>query len=160
MAELQQAIDFTVTFNIEKCQFATETIDFFTEYGLRADPNKVQAIKECNRPNSKEVVCSLMGMAGYLDNFKPNYAAIAAPLRILTRDINFQWTDKEDQVSMQSRMQSAACKRWHSMIPSYPLSYKQKQVSIKDCQQLFSKRLGKENGDCNQFISSAELSQT
>ena len=99
---LQQAIDFNVTFNIEKCQFATETIDFFghrfTEYGLRADPKKVQAIKECSRPNSKEAVRSFLGMAGYLDNFIPNYAAIAAPLRMLTRDnINFQWTDKEDQ---------------------------------------------------------------
>ena len=98
---LQQAIDFNVTFNIEKCQFATETIDFFghrfTEYGLRADPKKVQAIKECSRANSKEAVRSFLGMAGYLDNFIPNYAAIAAPLHMLTRDINFQWTDKEDQ---------------------------------------------------------------
>ena len=48
-------------------------------------PDKVRAIKECGMPENKEAVRSFLGMAGYLDNFIQNYAAIATPLYQLTR---------------------------------------------------------------------------
>ena len=85
---LQRARDHGITFNKEKCQFGKEQIEFFghvfTKDGLKPSPDKVRTIKECGVPENKEAVRSFLGMAGYLDNFIKNYAAIAAPLYQLT----------------------------------------------------------------------------
>ena len=81
---LQRAKDNGITFNREKCQFGREQVEFFghalTKDGLKSLPDKVRAIKECATPENKEDVRSFLGMAGYLDSFIKNYAAIAAPL--------------------------------------------------------------------------------
>lgn len=47
---------------------------------MKPSPDKVRAVRECGVPESKEAVRSFLGMAGYLDTFIKNYAAIAAPL--------------------------------------------------------------------------------
>ena len=70
----------------------------FTKDGLKPSPDKVRAVKECGVPEDKEAARSFLGMAGYLDNFIPDYAAIAAPLRRLTRrETKFQWGKAEEQ---------------------------------------------------------------
>ena len=99
---LQRARDHGITFNKEKCQFGKEQIEFFghvfTKDGLKPSPDKVRAIKECGVPENKEAVRSFLGMAGYLDNFIKNYAAIAAPLYQLTRkETKFQWGKEEEE---------------------------------------------------------------
>ena len=99
---LQRAKDHGITFNREKCQFGRAEIEFFghifTKDGLKPSPDKVRAVKECGVPKSKEAVHSFLGMASYLDNFINNYAAIAAPLRQLTRgETKFQWGKREEQ---------------------------------------------------------------
>jgi hypothetical protein len=102
---LRRAKDYNVTFNKEKCQFATEEIEFFghrfTSHGLQADPNKVKAIQECTAPQSKDEVRSLLGMTGYLSNFIQSYSTITAPLRKLTRqEVKFRW-GKTEQAAFQ-----------------------------------------------------------
>ena len=86
---LKQVRDHRITFNREKCQFGVEQIEFFghvfTKDGLKPSPDKVRAVKECGVPENKEAARRFLGMAGYLDNFIQNYAAIAAPLYQLTR---------------------------------------------------------------------------
>ena len=57
----------------------------FTKDGLNPSPDKVRAVKECGVPENKEAVRSFLGMAGYLNNFIQNNAAIATPLYQLTR---------------------------------------------------------------------------
>ena len=99
---LQRAKDHGITFNQEKCQFGKDQIEFFghvfTKDGLKPSPDKVRAIKECGVPESKEAVRSFLGMAGYLDSFINNYAAIAAPLYQLTRkETKFHWGKEEDE---------------------------------------------------------------
>ena len=98
----QRAKDHGITFNQEKCQFGKDQIEFFghvfTKDGLKPSPGKVRAIKECGVPESKEAVRSFLGMAGYLDSFINNYAAIAAPLYQLTRkETKFHWGKEEDE---------------------------------------------------------------
>ena len=77
---LQRARDHEITFTREKCQFGKERIKFFghvfTKDGLRPSTDKVRAIKECRVPESKEAVRSFLGIAGYLDSFVKNYAAL------------------------------------------------------------------------------------
>ena len=99
---LQRSKDHGITFNQEKCQFGKDQIEFFghvfTKDGLKPSSDKVRAIKECGVPESKEAVRSFLGMAGYLDSFINNYAAIAAPLYQLTRkETKFHWGKEEDE---------------------------------------------------------------
>ena len=86
---LKRARDHGITFNREKCQFGVEQIEVFghilTKDGLNPSTDKVRAVKECEVPENKETIQSFLGIAGYLDNFIQNYAAIAALLHQLTR---------------------------------------------------------------------------
>ena len=112
---LQKATDFNVTFNRDKCQFATETIDFFghrfTKDGLQPDPEKVRAVKEAARPETKEAVRSFLGMTGYLDNFIPGYACLTAPLRELTKTkTTYRW-GKTEQEAFEKLKKSITNKR-------------------------------------------------
>ena len=70
-------------------------------HGLKPSPDKVKAIKECKAPQSKEEVRSFLGMAGYLDNFMPNYASIAPPLHRLTRKETKFHCGKEEHEAFQ-----------------------------------------------------------
>lgn len=99
---LQRAADFGITFNLEKAEFAKEDIEFygyrFTKDGLKPSEDKVRAIKDAPRPESKTAVRSFLGMTGYLSKFIPRYASITEPLRVLTHtNTHFVWRKKEKE---------------------------------------------------------------
>ena len=101
-AVLQRAEEFGITFNQDKCQFGVKEIEFygykFTKDGLKPTPEKVKAVKDSRRPESKEAVRSFLGMVGYLSKFIDKYASITAPLRKLTeKDVKFRWGPAEEQ---------------------------------------------------------------
>ena len=85
---LQRAKDFGITLNEEKCQFGRSEIKFygckFNSQGLHPTAEKVKALKECSRPESKTDVRSFLGMTRYLSKFIPRYASLTKPLRDLT----------------------------------------------------------------------------
>ena len=96
----QRAQDFGITFNLEKCQFGVEELEFygyrFSKGGLKPSVDKDKAVKDSRRPETKEVVRSFLGMTGYLSKFIPRYASITAPLRKLTqKDVRFHWGVEE-----------------------------------------------------------------
>ena len=96
----RKAQDYGVTFNLEKCQFGVDGLEFygyrFTREGLKPTVDKVQAVKESRCPETKEAVRSFLGMTGYLSKFIPRYASITAPLRKLTqKDVKFHWGSEE-----------------------------------------------------------------
>ena len=96
----QRAQDFGITFNLERCQFGVEELEFygyrFSKGGLKPSVDKVKAIKDSRRPETKEAVRSFLGMTGYLSKFIPRYASITAALRKLTqKDIRFHWGVEE-----------------------------------------------------------------
>ena len=98
----QRAEDFGVTFNLEKCQFGVEELEFygyrFTKDGLKPTPDKVRAVKESSQPETKGAVKNFLGMTGYLSKFIPRYASITAPLRKLTQsNVKYRWgTEEQD----------------------------------------------------------------
>ena len=99
---LQRAADFGITFNLEKCQFGVNEIEFyghrFTQEGLKPSPAKVRAVQESKAPESKNAVRSFLGMTSYLPKFIPRYSSLTAPLRALThKDVKFQWGSKEEK---------------------------------------------------------------
>ena len=94
-AVLQRAEDFGITFNREKCEFGVDEIDFygcrFTKDGLKPTIEKVKAVRDSKRPETKEAVKSFLGMVGYLSKFIDRYSSITAPLRKLTeRKVKFE----------------------------------------------------------------------
>ena len=100
-AVLQRAVDFGITFNREKCEFGVDEIDFygyrFTKDGLKPTTEKVKAVKDSKRPETKEAVKSFLGMVGYLSKFIDRYSSTTAPLRKLTeRKVKFEWGPEEE----------------------------------------------------------------
>ena len=95
-----------MTFNREKCQFGVTELEFygykFTKDGLKPTPEKVQAVKECKAPETKEAVRSFLGMIGYLSKFIPSYAVLTAPLRKLTqKQVPFAWGQEQQEAFQQ-----------------------------------------------------------
>ena len=93
---LRRALDYGITFNLGKCKFGVEELEFyghqFTKDGLKPTPDKVHAVKECKPPETKEAVRSFLGMIGYLSKFIPRYSTLTAPLRELTeKNTKFRW---------------------------------------------------------------------
>ena len=52
---------------------------------VKAESNKVEAVREFPRPVTKKDVRSFLGLTGYYHKFIPSYASIAAPLSDLTK---------------------------------------------------------------------------
>ena len=86
-AVLQRVVDVGIIFNREKCEFPADEIDFygyrFMKDGLKPMTEKVKAVKDSKRPETKEAVKSFLGMVGYLSKFIDRYSSITAPLRKL-----------------------------------------------------------------------------
>ena len=103
---LQRVNDFGITLNREKCQFGKSTIEFygykFSQEGLMPTEEKVRAVKECPKPESKTEVRSFLGMTGYLSKFIPRYASLTKPLRDLTlKETKFHWEEEEQSAFQQ-----------------------------------------------------------
>ena len=66
-----------------------------TDQGLRADPQKIEAIQCMPVPKDKQAVQRLLGMVNYLAKFVPEVSSITAPLRsLLHHDVEWVW-DKD-----------------------------------------------------------------
>ena len=58
---------------------------------------KVKAVRDSKRPETKEAVKSFLGMLGYLSKFIDRYSSIAAALKKLTeRRVKFEWEPEEE----------------------------------------------------------------
>ena len=89
-----------VRLNEEKCSFSRSEITFyghiFSSEGIRADPEKIEAITNMSEPENASDVRSLLGMAQYVSRYIAEYATITAPLRALTKtETPWQWSDEQ-----------------------------------------------------------------
>ena len=94
--------DHGLTLRLEKCECGKEEIEFygvrFTGEGIKPSKMKVEALKECGEPSSKEGVRSFLQMVGYMSRFISNFAQIAALLRQLTKSTSaFHWGSLEQE---------------------------------------------------------------
>ena len=65
---------------------------------LQMEPDKVERVRNAERPTTKKEVRSFLGLAGFYRKFIPNFSRIAAPLTDLTRKgqpKHVTWTDRE-----------------------------------------------------------------
>ncbi|CAB4025713.1 Hypothetical predicted protein [Paramuricea clavata] len=87
--------------NRDKCAFRKSEVIFyghsFSADGIKAAPQKINAIKTMQPPENPSEVKSLLGMAQYVSRFIPNYATITAPLRALTHQNSvWKWETEEE----------------------------------------------------------------
>ena len=69
-------------------------IDFHTELGLEADPDKVNTIQQFTKPDNRRQLQRFFGMVNYLRQFCPELAAAAALLSELQGSTKqWKWTD-------------------------------------------------------------------
>ncbi|CAB4013126.1 Hypothetical predicted protein [Paramuricea clavata] len=83
-ARLQEKI---LTVNPEKCLFNQTELWFYglhlTSNGIKADPSKVDAIKNTAQPRDVKELRSFLGLSNYCSKFIQNYSTLTAPLREL-----------------------------------------------------------------------------
>ncbi|KAL0549271.1 hypothetical protein IC582_013752 [Cucumis melo] len=85
-----------------KCEFWLEQVVFLghvvSAKGVSADPQKVEAVFNWERPISATEVRSFLGLAGYCRRFVEDFSRLALPLTALTRkNVKFEWSDKCEQ---------------------------------------------------------------
>ena len=88
--------------NKDKCQFGVNELKFvghvFSGEGVKADPEKIEAILQMPSPQDKTELRRFMGMINYLGKFVPNLSDITAPLRqLLEKDFMWTWSDKHEE---------------------------------------------------------------
>ena len=85
-----------IKLNKEKLQLHRTNISFMghelTPEGIKPSQTKVEAIEQFPVPTDKAAVQRLLGMAGYLARYCPNFSDITLVLRQLTKQENeFRW---------------------------------------------------------------------
>ena len=87
---------------IEKCEFLKPEVEYLghriSTEGIKADPKKLEAIKDWPAPTNVPQLRSFLGLAGYYRRFVPNYSAIAQPLTdLLHKDKSYTWSPECEQ---------------------------------------------------------------
>lgn len=81
-----------------KCNFGLEEVKLLgfvvCADGLKADPEKVSALRDMAPPTDKKGVRRVLGSANYYRQLMPNYADVVAPLTELTKkSVRFEWNE-------------------------------------------------------------------
>lgn len=86
-----------------KCFLGFETIEFLghqvSKGCLKPNLDKIDAIVNAHRPQSKKKLRSFLGLAGYYRKFFPNFSAIAVPLTDKTKkrlSNNVMWEEAQE----------------------------------------------------------------
>lgn len=99
---LQRAHEVGLKLNSQKISLRKSEVKFMghvlTKDGLKADPDKVKAVKEMPKPTCKKEVLHLLGFVNYLSKFLPKLSEVAQPLRELTmKNASFTWSTQHDK---------------------------------------------------------------
>lgn len=99
--------------NKDKCIFDRDSVKFLghlvTANGLKADPEKVEAISRLRTPSNKQQLQRVLGMITYLGKFIPNLSELTSPLRkLLVKDVTWDWNVEQENafVKIKLAMQS------------------------------------------------------
>ena len=86
-----------LSMKLSKCHFFSKEIQYlahvFSTKGICPLPSKTQGIQKMHPPTTAKQVCAFLGLVGYYRKFIKDFANIAKPLTLLTRQqVKFEWT--------------------------------------------------------------------
>lgn len=87
---------------ISKCIFYAKTFKYLghivTKDGYKANPEKIEVIKNYPTPTKVKEIQRFLGLCGYFRRYVPNFAKIAKPLTTLLKtEQPFIWTNKQQE---------------------------------------------------------------
>ena len=99
---LQRCRDCNLKLKESKCNFRQSELKYLGHVigdgTIRADVRKVEAITKMPKPECKDDVSRLLGMATYLAKFCPNLSEVTTPLRELTKKgVEWSWSEAAEQ---------------------------------------------------------------
>ena len=91
-----------MTLNREKCKFRQTELIYLGEKlpadGVKQDDDKMKAIREYTRPESKQDVLRLLGVVNFIAKFAPKVSDFTAPLReLIKKNVEFHWLDHHEK---------------------------------------------------------------
>lgn len=100
--------------NREKCHFGLTSVSYLgyviNQDGVRAMPEKIEAIKKFPMPRNLKELQSFLGLTSYLRKFIPNFATTAAPLtQLLRKHVPFEWKPDHSAAVENLKVQLAGC---------------------------------------------------
>ena len=95
-----------VTLNTSKCEFGKDTVKFLghiiDDQGVRADPEKTEAIRGMAIPSSVSDLRRFLGMVNQLGKFSPKIAEMSQPLReLLSTKKTWLWGPQQESAFSQ-----------------------------------------------------------
>ena len=86
---------------MSKCSFGAKKVEYLghviSEGGVAVDPEKIECIKNWEKPITVKKLRGYMGLTGYYRKYVPNYGVIAKPLTNMLKKGNFIWTDEAEE---------------------------------------------------------------
>lgn len=89
--------------DLKKCEFAVKEVKYLgfiveAGVGIKADPEKVRAIREWAAPRKVREVRSFLGFANFYRDFVQDFSDVADPLvRLTKRSAKFTWGQEEEE---------------------------------------------------------------
>ena len=99
---LRRAREVNLKFNAKKCKIKQEEVPYvghvLSKEGLKADPEKIRAVKEMKPPENAKELKTFLGFIQYLGKFMPNMATESAPLReLLEKNVAWHWDHLQEE---------------------------------------------------------------
>ena len=114
-------------FDKDRCRFQQNQMSYaghvLSGKGLKADSEKIRAVKDMKRPQSQREPMTFLGFNQYLKKFMSNMADISAPLRKLTeKDVEWKWTETQFEQAEETGNRSSSTQVLRPYIASDTLS--------------------------------------
>ena len=110
---LRRAREVNLKFNAKKCKIKQEEVPYvghvLSKDGLKADPEKIRAVKEMKPPENAKELKTFLGFKQYLGKFMPNMATESAPLReLLEKNVAWHWDHLREESSQKLKQMASS----------------------------------------------------
>ena len=123
---LRRAREVNLKFNAKKCKIKQEEVPYvghvLSKDGLKADPEKIRAVKEMKPPANTKELKTFLGFIQYLGKFMPNMASESAPLReLLEKNVAWHWDHLQEESFQKLKQMASSTPVLGYYDPSNPL---------------------------------------
>ncbi|XP_050374540.1 uncharacterized mitochondrial protein AtMg00860-like [Argentina anserina] len=82
------------SFGVQQVEYLGHVI---SAEGVAVDPEKIQYIKQWDKPKTLKALRGFLGLAGYYRKYVRNFGSISKPLTVMLKKDNFKWSVESTQ---------------------------------------------------------------